>query len=79
MTDVTRTVKESFIFENINELSLQDRREILQIIYNSQFRSKINEKGNGVQIKLEELSDTIIDKIYKTSLQKSADQYIDLE
>lgn len=56
--------KLTFITDNINELSIQDRREILQIIYNSPSRSKLKEKGNGTQIKLNDLSEQIINKIY---------------
>ena len=74
---ITIYEKKSFIFDNVNELSLQDRREILQIIYNSQFRSKIKEKGNGVQIKIEELSESIIDKMYNTLLRRNSEQYLE--
>ena len=31
-------VKKAFIFDNSNDLPIDDRREILQIVYNSQFR-----------------------------------------
>ena len=66
--------KELFIFDNINELPLEGRREILQIIYNSQFRSKITEKGSGVQIKISDLNQVIFDKIYKTIYNKINDK-----
>lgn len=75
--DTTLCEKKSFIFDNVNELSLQDRREILQIIYNSPFRSKIKEKGNGVQIKIEELSESIIDKMYTKLVQRNNEQFLE--
>ena len=79
-TDLLNTnidVKKSFIFDNINELSIDDRRELLQIIYNSKFRNIINEKGGGVQIKLDELSNIIIDKLYLHVLTKLNEQTTD--
>jgi len=78
MNNITRPFKETFIFDNINELSILDRKEVLQIIYNSQFRSKIKEKGNGVQIKLDDLSESIIDRIFTYVSQKSNEQFMDI-
>ena len=75
--NVVNSSKESFIFDNINDLPIDDRKDILQIIYNSQFRDKLNEKGNGVQIKISDLSQAIIDKIYITIINKLNDQTID--
>ena len=67
-----------FITDNVNELSIQDRREILQMIYNSQSRSKLKEKGGGTQIKLNDLSEQLIEKIYNSIVKKLADQTIEL-
>lgn len=67
-----------FITDNVNELSIQDRREILQMIYNSQSRSKLKEKGGGTQIKLNDLSEQLIEKIYNSIVKKLADQKIEL-
>ena len=75
--NVVNSSKESFIFDNINDLPIDDRKDILQIIYNSQFSDKLNEKGNGVQIKISDLSQAIIDKIYITIINKLNDQTID--
>ena len=66
--------KKVFILDNINELQLQDRREILQLIYNSASRSKLKEKGSGTQIKLEDISDTLIEKIYGLMQEKLNEQ-----
>ena len=76
ISEISNTVKESFIFDNINDLLIDDRKDILQIIYNSQHRSSISEKGNGVQIKLSDLSQPIIEKIYTTIIKKLQDQSI---
>jgi len=70
-------VKKAFIFDNSNDLSLDDRRELLQIVYNSQFRNKLKEKGDGVHIKLDDLSQPIIDKMYVTIVKKLNEQTID--
>ena len=76
ISEIPVSVKESFIFDNINDLLIDDRKDILQIIYNSQHRSILNEKGNGVQIKLSDLSQPIIEKIYRTIIKKLQDQSI---
>lgn len=69
--------KKAFIFDNSNDLPIDDRRELLQIIYNSQFRSKLKEKGGGVQIKLDDLSIPIINKLYVTIVKKLNEQHMD--
>ena len=76
ISEISNATKESFIFDNINDLLIDDRKDILQIIYNSQHRSSLNEKGNGVQIKLSDLSQPIIEKIYTTIIKKLQDQSI---
>ena len=63
-----------FITDNINEVMIQDRREILQLIYNSPSRSKLKEKGGGTQIKLDDLSDILVDKIYNLIQNKLSEQ-----
>ena len=50
----------SYIIENINDLYIPDRIEIFQLIYNSPIRNKIKEKGNGVEIKIKDISDALI-------------------
>lgn len=77
LSKISNTVKKTFIFDNSNELPIEDRREILQIVYNSQFRCKLNEKGGGVQIKLDDLSQPILDKLYVTIVMKLQNQIID--
>jgi hypothetical protein len=67
-----------FITDNINELLIQDRREILQILYNSPSRSKLNEKGGGTQIKLNDLSEQLVEKIYNYITIKLSSPVIDL-
>jgi len=67
-----------FITDNINELMLQDRRNILQIIYNSHLRSKLKEKGGGTQIKVQDLTDNIIKKIYDIIIKKLDEQRLQL-
>jgi hypothetical protein len=79
VTDVSKissSVKESFIFDNINDLPIEDRKYILQILYNSQYRSKLIEKGNGIQIKINDLAQDMIDKIYIAIVNKLNDQTI---
>jgi hypothetical protein len=68
----------TFITDNINELMIHDRRNILQILYNSNVRNKLKEKGGGTQIKIDELSDHIIIKLYDLICTKLNEQKIQL-
>jgi hypothetical protein len=67
-----------FITDNINELIIHDRRTILQIIYNSPIRNKLKEKGGGTQIKIDDLTDDIIKKLYELIVCKLNDQKLQL-
>lgn len=62
---VTLSYKKQHILDNTNELMLKDRKEILQFIFNSSSRNKLKEKGNGTQVRLETLSNALIEKIYE--------------
>ena len=77
LSKISNHVKKAFIFDNSNDLPIDDRREILQIVYNSQFRNKLKEKGDGVHIKLDDLAQPIIDKMYVTIIMKLNEQTID--
>lgn len=74
----TQNNKELYIYENINDISINDRIEIVKHIYNSKFRNKLLEKGNGVQIKFTDLDDTMIDDIYKLINKKSKENMLDI-
>lgn len=64
----------SFICDNINDLNIEYRKDILQMIYNSPFKNKIKEKGGGTQVKIEDISNTLINKIYMFIVQKINEQ-----
>ena len=68
----------NFITDNINELPIQDRKEILQILYNSNVKSKLKEKGGGTQIKISDLSNDIIKKIHDFIKKRLSEQQIKL-
>lgn len=70
--------KITFITDNINELMINDRRNILQIIYNSPLRSKLKEKGGGTQIKIDDLTDDMIINIYDLISDKLIEQKIQI-
>jgi hypothetical protein len=69
--------KKNYIIDNINELIIDDRKTVLQMIYNSSSRNKLKEKGSGTQIKIENLSTTLIENIYTFVEKKSKEQYLD--
>jgi hypothetical protein len=54
----------SYICNNVDELNFQNRKNVLQIIYNSPSQKKITEKGNGSQIKMDDLPIMLIITIY---------------
>jgi hypothetical protein len=60
----TENSKESFICDNINDLNIQQRKEILQIIHDSSCKDFLKEKGSGTQIKISLLTDNLKNKIY---------------
>jgi hypothetical protein len=66
-----------YIHDNINELKLNHRREILQMIkYANIDDDKIVEKGSGTQIKFSEISVELLHQIYNfiyTKIEISAD------
>jgi hypothetical protein len=68
-----------FIADNINELMIHDRRIILQTIYNSSLRSKLKEKGSGTQIKIDDLTNDIIVKLYNIINTKLQEQKLQLK
>ncbi len=54
-----------YINDNINELKVSHRKEILQIIIGSDIEpDKIVEKGNGTQIKYSDIDKNLLKKIY---------------
>ncbi len=54
-----------YINENINDLKLNNRKDILQMIIGSEIEEdKIVEKGNGTQIKFSDISPELLQSIY---------------
>jgi hypothetical protein len=62
--------KKSYICDNINELNHADRLSLLKMVYNSPYKNQLREKGTGILIKLDELSDQLIDDLYFHMLTK---------
>jgi hypothetical protein len=71
------TDKIEFIIENANELDINNRLEILQLIYSSKFSKSISEKGGGCQINLSDLDQEIIDKIHEFITKQLEEQSLD--
>ena len=78
MSEISFADKKSSIIDCINELSVPDKVEVLQMIYNSASRGKLKEKGSGTEIKIESMSKDMIEKIYVFINIKLEDQYLDL-
>lgn len=56
--------KKKYICEYVNNLKHDDKLAMLKMVYNSTYRDKLDEKGTGVQIKLDDLSDSLISELY---------------
>ena len=70
MTDNTNKYI-SYIHDNINELKLSFRKEILQIIRNSNIDDeKIVEKGSGTQIKFSDIDPVLLKIVYNYIYKK---------
>ena len=60
-----------YIQKNIGELNHNEKISILQNILNSSIdEKKIQEKGNGTQVKFRDLTPEIIEEIYNFIIQK---------
>lgn len=60
-----------YIYDNINELKLDYRTEVLQmILYSNIDDEKIVEKGNGCSIKFSDMDSTLIKNIYNFIYKK---------
>ena len=62
---------EQYISENINELSHEHKISVLQLVFNSSIRNKIKEKGNGVQIKYDDIDNDLLTKVYLFVVEKN--------
>ena len=70
--------KYAFICDNVNELNIEHRKHILQMIFNSSDRNKIKEKGVGSQINMNEISPQLINKIFIFIEQTLKNQQFDI-
>jgi len=71
MTNVANTKYINYINDNINELKLSFRKEILQIIlYSNIDDDKVVEKGSGTQIKFSDIDPILLKNIYNFIFKK---------
>lgn len=71
MEDITTIKQISYINDNINELKLSFRKEILQIILYSNIEDdKVVEKGSGTQIKFSDIDANLLKNIYNYIYKK---------
>lgn len=71
MTTNERNKYIHYINDNINELKMSFRKEVLQtILYSNVPDKKIVEKGNGTQVKYADIDDQLLKNIYNYMYQK---------
>lgn len=69
--DINTNKYVTYIYDNINELKLSFRKEILQIIlYSSIEDEKIVEKGSGTQIKFSDIDPILLKNVYNYIYKK---------
>jgi|SaaInlV_165m_DNA_2_1040747.scaffolds.fasta_scaffold204462_1 hypothetical protein len=78
IVDISLNKKKQYVVDNINEMVLEDRVEIVQMIFNSPHRNNLKEKGNGTQIKLKDISDSLINQLYNYIYQKLSENENDI-
>ena len=71
--------KKIFLYENINEIDINTRRELLQILYNNINIDNIIEKGNGVQIKFDNIDESNINILYNILYKKIDENKLEIE
>jgi hypothetical protein len=71
--------KHIFIYENINDIDIEVKKELLQIIYNSDTKNKIIEKGNGVQIKFDDIDVSVIITLYDILKKKIKENKLEID
>jgi hypothetical protein len=62
----------TFIIENVNELQISDRRNVLQLLFDA--GSELKETGSGSQIRIGDLPDDLINEIHKRVRDKIDEQ-----
>lgn len=71
MSNLVTTKYINYINDNINELKLSFRKEILQIIlYSNIDDDKVVEKGSGTQIKFSDIDPILLRNIYNFIYKK---------
>lgn len=86
-TDVNAAIKPIDIIDmiilikqRINDLTDNERKEIYQIIYNSNIdEDKIQEKGDGILIKFKDISRPTISEVYKFMIRKLGEKQVQLD
>ena len=62
----------TFIIENVNELHISNRRNVLQLIFDA--GSKLKETGSGSQIRIDDLPDDLINEVHTRVRDKIDEQ-----
>ena len=71
MNDLSNDKYITYIHDNINELKLSFRKEILQIIlYSNIDDDKVVEKGSGTQIKFSDIDSILLKNVYNYIYKK---------
>ena len=70
--------KIDYIYENSNNLNIEDRVILLKIIYDSKYKKHIIEKPSGCEIRLSKLPVDLIDVLYDMMEKKILEYSIDL-
>lgn len=67
-----------YIIENVNELPMNNRQEIKNVLIMAGLREKIQEKGNGIQINTKNISANTLKKLHQFIQDKLSEQKLDI-
>ena len=71
--------QELYICDNIEHLNYEDKKIVIQMIYSSNHRDKLNEKGEGTELVLTEDCVFLVQKLYKFISKKIKEQEEELK
>lgn len=70
----------SFIGQSVNDLTINERKEIYKIMGNSSMdESKVQEKGDGILIKFKDIPRPVIQEIYNYIVRKLGEKQEQLD
>lgn len=75
MDEVSLSQMREYLKQHVNDLSKEEKKGFLEILLNSMDESKIQTKGDGTQIRLNDIPDKVIKSVYAYTKNKLFDKH----